>query len=554
MSAVTGETKGLKASQRHALERTQRRRVPPAELVTNELVHHLLEVSEDIGRRVGVLVNRRGQITEVVVGSAKRIYLPDLGRARGGQRRLRGLRWIQTQLHAEGLSQDDLTDLGKLRLDYLLSVAPSDKGTRFFGAHLIADAAGALANVQEASSIEQLGIADFSEFVQTLESELLAAGPRVREAAGGENRALIVSVGSDRRRLRARLAEVKELCATAGVTVADSVEQVRSELDARYLVGQGKLEEIVLQALDLGAELLVFDRELSPTQSRTIANSTELKVIDRTQLILDIFAQHARSSDGKVQVELAQLKYNLPRLSEMSTAMSRLTGGIGGRGPGETKLEINRRRAKARIGDLEKQIEALSIERDTRRRRRQKQGLPVIAIVGYTNAGKSTLLNALTRSQVLVENQLFATLDPTSRRLRVPNEREVLLTDTVGFISDLPPDLVNAFRATLEELSAAIILLHVIDASDPRAEEKRRAVEGILEELELADRRTLRVWNKCDAASPAQLAKLRFGADDMKISAARREGLNALVLRVQELLGPLGRLGHERAPAASEVS
>lgn len=502
-----------------------------------ELLRHLLEVSEDINRRVGVLVDRRGQIQDVVVGSAERIYLPDLGRARAGAGRLRGVRWIQTQFHQAALHKDDLTDLGKMRLDYSLTCAQGSGGKlQLVAAHLLPDE-GTLFDVLEVGSLEELNVDDFSRFIAELEAQIAAKQVRTRKASG-KNRAVLIAVGTESKKdLAARLDELRELADTAGVTVVSTITQQRKQLDPRTLVGEGKLEEVVLQALEADAELIIFDRELSPTQSRSVGDATELKVLDRTQLILDIFAQHARSNDGKVQVELAQLKYNLPRLSEMSTTMSRLTGGIGGRGPGETKLEINRRRARDRISQLEKQIDGLSKERANRRRLREKNRVPVVAIVGYTNAGKSTLLNAMTKSEVLVEDKLFATLDTTSRRLRFPVEREVLLADTVGFIRDLPKDLVNAFRATLEELSEASLLLHVIDVSDPLCEEKRTAVEQILEEMELTDTEVMVVWNKADQVDHLEVAA-RLGRGEQVVSAVDRTGMERLLESIQRAVFP----------------
>jgi len=283
-----------------------------------------------------------------------------------------------------------------------------------------------------------------------------------------------------------------------------------------------------LRSMQLMAELLIFDRDLSPSQQRHIAEDTNLKILDRTQLILDIFAQRAQSAAGKLQVELAQLKYLLPRLSQRDDSLSRLAGGIGGRGPGETKLEVDRRRVRDRITHLERRIESLSRERAVRRAQRARREMPIISIVGYTNAGKSTLLNAMTRSSVLVEDKLFATLDPTSRRLRFPREREVIITDTVGFIRDLPKDLVSAFRATLEELSDASLLLHVVDASDPARDEQAQAVERILEELELAAKPRLTVWNKVDVLSEEELEMLlRRGG--VAVSAATGRGLKELL-------------------------
>jgi GTP-binding protein HflX len=294
------------------------------------------------------------------------------------------------------------------------------------------------------------------------------------------------------------------------------------------LIGRGKLEELNLRSMQAMADLLIFDQDLSPSQSRHIGEETSLKILDRTQLILDIFAQRAQSADGKLQVELAQLKYLLPRLSQSDDSLSRLAGGIGGRGPGETKLEIDRRRVRDRIARLERRIEALSKERGIRRAQRNRRQLPVISIVGYTNAGKSTLLNALTRSKVLVEDKLFATLDPTSRRLRFPRQREVIVTDTVGFIRDLPKDLVNAFRATLEELSDASLLLHVVDAADPARDEQVRAVEKILGELDLLAKPRLLVWNKVDQLDRQDAEDLLRSRGGVAISATSRLGLTEL--------------------------
>ncbi|MFL5271482.1 MAG: GTPase HflX, partial [Anaeromyxobacteraceae bacterium] len=339
----------------------------------------------------------------------------------------------------------------------------------------------------------------------------------------------------------ASLEELRELARTAGVAVVDATLQMRREIDPRFLIGKGKLEDILLRSMQLMADIIVFDWNLSPSQARGIAEATSLKILDRTQLILDIFAQRAQSADGKLQVELAQLKYRYPRLVGRDDSLSRLAGGIGGRGPGETKLEIDRRRVRDRITALERRIENLSANRAIRRKQRNEKDLPVMSIVGYTNAGKSTLLNALTASKVLAEDVLFATLDPTSRRLRFPRDREVIITDTVGFIRDLPEDLVNAFRATLEELGDADLLLHVVDASDPRLDDQMAAVEGILGDLGLLEKPRLLVFNKADklpGVQAAQLAHLRGG---VAISAQAREGLDELLRRCDRALWSDGK-------------
>jgi GTP-binding protein HflX len=334
----------------------------------------------------------------------------------------------------------------------------------------------------------------------------------------------------------ARQRELVQLCESAGLTVADRLVQRRPRPDPRFLVGRGKLEEIILRALQMDAEMLVFDPDLTPAQVRAIAELTELKVVDRTQVILDIFAQRAQSRDGKLQVELAQLRYLLPRLSLRDSGLSRLTGGIGGRGPGETKLEIDRRRARDRIRKLDKQIGSLSRRRGLRRRQRQRSGLPVVSIVGYTNAGKSTLLNVLTESEVLVEDKLFATLDPVTRRLRFPRDREVVITDTVGFIRDLPPDLVRAFRATLEELLDADLLLHVADASDPEIEAQVAAVRRILSELELDAVSRLLVLNKTDRLDPGTADEMARSLQGVPISALEPSTLPRLLEQIEARL------------------
>ena len=294
------------------------------------------------------------------------------------------------------------------------------------------------------------------------------------------------------------MAELRELARTARVEVIDEFIQRPRSLNPRFLMGEGKMRDVVIQALQHGASMLIFDQELTPAQIRSISAMTELKVIDRSQLILDIFARRAKSLDGKVQVELAQLKYLLPRLTGRGVQMSRLMGGIGGRGPGETKLETDRRRIRDRIASLERELKELSRGRSQRRQQRIKAGVPIVSIVGYTNAGKSTLLNALTKSDVFTEDLLFATLDTSTRRLRFPREREVIITDTVGFIRSLPKSLMGAFKATLEELQDADLLLHVVDASNPRFEDQIAQVRAILAELELGDKQELLVFNKAD--------------------------------------------------------
>lgn len=298
-------------------------------------------------------------------------------------------------------------------------------------------------------------------------------------------------------------------------------------------MGMGKLQDLIILALQKGATLIIFDQELNPSQIRSITNKIDLKVIDRTQLILDIFAQRAQSKEGKLQVELAQLKYLLPRLITKNTAMSRLTGGIGGRGPGETKLEINRRRVRDRIARLENALSLVMKQRKQQRAKRTKKGLAVISIIGYTNAGKSTLLNTLTKSDVRAESRLFATLDPSSRRLKFPKDIEVIITDTVGFIKNLPKDLMVAFRATLEELDNADLLLHVIDISNSRFKDQIESVEKILADLNLHNIPLIRVLNKKDLVDQTIVDALTGTLGGTAISANLESTLMPLIEKME---------------------
>src|SRR5579883_1381261 len=423
MDLVTGNTQGLKPSQKRMLERIPRRRVDPSLVISAELASFLCECSVDVQRQVGVLLDRRGDVAHVVVGDAHKLFLPDLGRLRAGAGRFRGLRLVHTHLRAEPLTRDDLIDLAKLRLDLVAAVLMRPDGSpgALRCAHLLPEnPEQQLWRELDPVPATHAGLAslDFAQLMRALEEEFAARARDARIVDDGRDRAMVVHVSLGRAGdAEARIAELRELCRTASLRVLDVVVQNRQSPDPRFLLGKGKLEEVVMRAMQRDATVLVFDPELTPAQARSISDATELKVIDRTMLILDIFAQHAKTRDGKLQVELAQLKYTLPRLVEKNTMMSRLTGGIGGRGPGETKLEINRRRAREKIQLLEKQIEQLSKRREQRRSLRTSRQLPIVSIVGYTNAGKSTLLNTLTQGDVLVENKLFATLDPTSRRL-----------------------------------------------------------------------------------------------------------------------------------------
>jgi GTP-binding protein HflX len=559
---VFGNTHGLKASQVRQLERLSRRHLPPERLVTQELARELTALTHETGRQVGVLVDRRGAVTHVMVGDARSIELPDWGRMRAGIGRLRGLRCLHTHVDAEPLTRDDLADLAALRLDAMVAI-----GTRPDGLPGLAHVAslrpgagdgrdGAIDRLEPAPPAE-IDL-DFRDWIAALEEEL-ARQSRTRRTGDGE-RAILVSVACGRPRAGARPApvappapgapprdrsreasteieELRELARTAGVEVVDVVTQQRGRPDGRTLLGAGKLEDLVVRAFQHDVDLVIFDQDLSPVQARNLTERLDLRVIDRTQLILDIFAQHAKTRDGKLQVELAQLRYLLPRLAQRADrSLSRLAGGIGGRGPGETKLEIDRRRVRERVARLERELSHLRREREARRKRRGRREIPVLSIVGYTNAGKSTLLRALTATDVFVADTMFATLDPTSRRLRFPRDREVIVTDTVGFIRDLPRDLFAAFRATLEEISDASLLLHVVDASAPDHERRIAAVREVLGQIDVLGTPELLVFNQIDRLPPGEGEALAARHGGVAISALERRGLTRLVARADEML------------------
>ncbi len=535
---VYGNLTGLRAEQIRRIDQLYRKKVPPERIVTHELARSLTFLSREINRQIGILISRRGEIAYVVVGSHKEIMIPGLDGFRSSSTRFKGLRLIHTHLNGEVLTTDDLTDLAILRLDLICAVEAEEDGLPGYAhtAHLIPEnTEGKYWLIMERIRPSEMHL-DFAAFIQTLESEF--ARKQKTRKVDSVDRAILIRVETNPLAdSQNSLGELKELARSCGVEVFDMIIQYREQIDPRYILGRGRISELIIRALQIGANLLIFDHELTPAQIRSVADFTEMKVIDRTQVILDIFARRAHSMEGKLQVELAQLKYLLPRLVTKNTAMSRLTGGIGGRGPGETKLEINRRRVRDRIHRLERELREIERARGQRRIKRERMGLPVISIVGYTNAGKSTLLNTLTKSDVFTEDRLFATLDPKSSRLRFPRDTEAIITDTVGFIRDLPRDLFAAFRATLDELHEADVLLHVIDVSNSNYEGHIAAVEKILEELDIIGKPTIRVFNKEDRFSNKAILKnlcSRFGA--IAISALHPDSLPLLIEKMEALV------------------
>ncbi len=521
------------------MERLANRGTRPERIITPELARALTELSAEIKRQVGILVDRRGDIRELVVGDARQLFLPDLSAYRRGRDRLCGLRLVHTHLKQEPLTDDDLTDLALLRLDMVAAIGVMDNGLpgKVYAAHLVPVNNGTGPwELLKPAPVHDLDD-DFLETMEALEDEF-SRHRKPRSAGDTRERAILVHVSQQApAAAEDSMAELIELARSVGIEPMETVIQRRA-VDTKYVMGKGRLKDTVIQAMQLGAEVLVFDLNLTPAQLNYLATFTDLKVLDRTQVILDIFAQRATTREGRIQVELAQLRYMLPRLSakQAQSAFSRLTGGIGGRGPGETKLEIDRRRVGDRIAQLEREVKKLGGRRRLRRNVRTRKELPVVSVVGYTNAGKSTLLNQATHSEVVAQDALFATLNPVSRRMRFPEDREIIITDTVGFIRHLPKELMAAFRTTLEELHEADLLLHVADASSHQVEEQFAIVQEILHTLELSDKPVLCVFNKIDQADPETVQGLLSRYGGHAVCALDRSSLRPLLQSIEQQL------------------
>ena len=537
MKKTFGNISGLKATQLKQIEKLYMHKTPPEQLVSLDQLREMADISHDIRRQIGILINRSGKTEYVITGDAHRIVIPVTPGYQATPGKLKGLRCIHTHLGKEPLTTDDLTDLALLRLDFMAVVCLSQNGSPelIHMGHILPGENGPPYQVMAPATINDLDM-DCTRRIYALETELARKDALYRAGKGEEKALLINATTGSVKESEASLDELRELCRSSSISVIDVVIQKRKKIDSKFVLGKGRLTDLTIQAIQKHATMMIFDRELSPSQIRSITDFVEMKVIDRTQLILDIFARHAKSREGKLQVELAQMKYLLPRLVTKNTAMSRLTGGIGGRGPGETKLEINRRRVRDRAGSLKNEIKKIRKQRAQQRAKRNRTNIPVISIVGYTNAGKSTLLNTLTHSRITAANKLFATLDPSSRRLRFPRDTEVIITDTVGFIQNLPVELVEAFHATLEELSEADVLLHVVDISNKRYKQQIASVETILKELELDRIPSLYVFNKQDKINLAEFEDKWLLNHGIVISATKRETIKPLVSQLEEMI------------------
>ncbi|MBN2695226.1 GTPase HflX [bacterium] len=513
-----GNIGGLKASHIKQLEDLYLKTVKPFELISTHLCKLTIQISKEINRMVGLLINRQGKIEYVIIGESHKIFIPDLGRMRGSGKRLRGLRLFHTKLNFEQLTIDDLNDLYKLRLDMItiLTMTPNGEPDLLYSA-TINPIGDDNYNYLEPISIHNTDIGVY-EIIQEIENSFEKTIDKTKEVQNRENAILIYVTDSNSEEIDSSMEELKALCDTAGINILESVIQ-KKKPNPQTVIGLGKLDEILLLSNRLNCNLLVFNHSLSPSQMKILSYYLEEKIVDRNMLILDIFAQRATSNDGKIQVELAQLKYLYPRLFEKSQSLSRLTGGIGGRGPGETKLEVDKRRIQDRLRFLEGKLDAISKKREIQRRKRVESNAIRVSLVGYTNVGKSTILNRLTKSSTFVENKLFATLETTSRSLFY-NEKTFVFNDTVGFIRELPQELVPAFTATLEEIQFSDLILHVVDLSDPSHFEKMEAVDSILDSFEVGEKKVIYVFNKIDSVERDELLyKKRFYPKALFVSA-----------------------------------
>lgn len=552
---IYGNLQGLKSSQLKQLQRLYHQRLPGDHLTTPEFAQRLAAISSDLDQPICTYVNRRGQVIRVGVGTPCQTQIPALERPRYGAERLSGIRCIATQLKPDAPSEATLTAMAIQRLDALVVLTVSSEGFERRGggvtgyiknaylAHLVPHPE-ANWTVSPPLSLDVIVQQDFLDLTEGLEEEFRREYV-AQQVDADHDRVLLVGVMTSDltpQQFQDGLAELARLVETAGGEVLQVVKQRRSQPHPQTVVGEGKVQEISLAAQTVGASLIVFDRDLSPAQARNLEMHIGVRVVDRTEVILDIFAQRAQSGAGKLQVELAQLEYMMPRLTGRGRAMSRLGGGIGTRGPGETKLETERRAIQRRITRLQQEVNQLQAHRARLRQQRQHQEVPSIALVGYTNAGKSTLLNALTNAEVYTADQLFATLDPTTRRLMLtdPITQEslpIVLTDTVGFIHELPPSLMDAFRATLEEVTEADALLHVVDLSHSAWHSQIRSVMAILSEMPITPGPALLAFNKIDQADSDTLALAQEEFPQaVFISASDRLGLETLRHRLVQLV------------------
>ncbi|MGF1937164.1 MAG: GTPase HflX [Nostoc sp. ChiQUE02] len=548
MQKIYGNVQGIKASQIKRLQELYEQNQPADRFITPEFAQTLATISQQIHHPICCYLNRRGQIIRIAVGTPSQTQIPPEELPRRSVERLSGIRCIATQVKSEPPDEAALIAMMRQRLDALVMLTAIDGEVKeAFLTYLFPDSESPWV-ISPPLSLDDLTEQEFDELVHEWEREIVDAGDGIflsQEIVSDQDRVLLLGVQTEDvsvQRFEDGLAELVRLVESAGGIVLDTMRQKRDRAHPQTVVGKGKIEEITLLAQKLRANLIVFDRDISASQARNLEQEIGIRVVDRTEVILDIFAQRARTQEGKLQVELAQLEYMLPRLRGRGQEMSRLGAGIGTRGPGETKLETERRTIQRRIAQLQQEVNQLQAHRARIRQQRQQQEIPVLALVGYTNAGKSTLLNVLTNAEVFTADQLFATLDPTTRKVVITDpetheRRSILLTDTVGFIHELPPPLMDAFRATLEEVVEADATIHVVDLSHPAWESHITSVLEILEEMPDIPEKSLLVFNKVDKVDSETWARVQQDYPEaVFISATQHLGLETLKMRSLQLI------------------
>lgn len=542
---ISGNIQSLRASILDELKALYETEHDNESFLPEQLAQSLAVISCNINREIAVYINRKGAILDISIGDSSTVTLSQV-EGRRDKTRLSGIRCIHT--HPNGdctLSAVDINSLLVLNMDAMVAVGVlAGKITGINAALPVNVEAGTRGSADILGPFRKCAEMDY--LFELINERDRNSSNQSENLQADQEKAILVGLELSKDKPAASGSEVErsldelgELARTAGLTVLDKVMQRRPTRDAAYYMGRGKIEELSLMRQALGADTLVFDDELSGAQIRNIEGMTGAKVLDRTMLILDIFAQRARSSEGKLQVELAQLKYRLPRLIGLGGQLSRLGGGIGTRGPGEKKLEVDRRHIRRRVSALEDALENITKRRELSRESRRRNSIPVAALVGYTNSGKSTLLNRLCNTDVLVEDKLFATLDPTTRKLVLPNGKEILLVDTVGFIRKLPHELVEAFKSTLEEAVSADLLLHVVDMSDDEAQEHIKVADDLLQSLGAVGKPVLMLLNKLDKVKDSgRGAALKYDVNTIEVSALNGSGIETLLSAIITALVP----------------
>ncbi|WP_297569632.1 GTPase HflX [uncultured Anaerovibrio sp.] len=540
---VNGDLNNIKAGTIAELEALYEMEIPSGQIITREAAEKMLTLTEVLGREVAIYVNRKGNVQRVSVGDDATVELPDVKQR--SNIRLSGIRCIHTHPSSDTrLSGPDISSLKSMRFDCMVAMGRKNGKIYASMGYLSGDTTEEgdyIVHGTKEIPLKELNAIDLVQLVVMINHQL--GKKQLKNTDEQPEKAILAGVSFNTRpygwTAEASLAELEGLVETAGAQVVAKIVQNKDKPDNAFFLGRGKVDEIAMLAQNTEADLLIIDDEISPSQQRNLELNTGLRVVDRTALILDIFAQRAQSAAGKLQVELAQLKYNLPRLGGQGLILSRLGGGIGTRGPGETKLEMDRRRIHSRIHELEEKIEKLKQQRQLHRKQRSHSKLASAALVGYTNAGKSTILNALSDAEVLAEDKLFATLDPTTRLVNLAENQQILLTDTVGFIQKLPHTLVSAFQATLEETTEADLLIHVVDASEPNYELQIKAVVNVLEEIGAKEKPAIFVFNKADRLvtdDGTRFDRLRMlnGREGVVISAKNPADLQLLKEKIAE--------------------